>query len=162
MRLGAPVGVSLTAYTNHRRDLLLIGGGTGLAPLRAITEHLAMAGDTRQVTVVAGATSADELYDLPALAALEATMPSLTVIPAVAHGPLSGAQSGTAAHVALRQQDWSSHDIYICGSPTMLTATSGAFIAAGYRSEQIITERFDYRERRTIRNCAEKGTVTRP
>ncbi|HEU5455702.1 MAG TPA: globin domain-containing protein, partial [Nocardioides sp.] len=36
VKLGAPVGERLTRRTHDRSDLLLVAGGTGLAPLRAI------------------------------------------------------------------------------------------------------------------------------
>ncbi|MFG1952425.1 FAD-binding oxidoreductase [Micromonospora sp. NPDC048830] len=39
--LGAPYTMGLTLDPNHDGDLLLAAGGTGLAPLRAIVEHLA-------------------------------------------------------------------------------------------------------------------------
>jgi hypothetical protein len=44
----------------------------------------------------------------------------------------------------------------------MVAATRTAFLQAGYRSEQIITERFDYRQRRNVDTCAKEGAVTRP
>jgi NAD(P)H-flavin reductase/hemoglobin-like flavoprotein len=132
LRLGAPVGTALCAYRTSRRDLLLIAGGTGLAPLRSIVEDLAAAGDRRAVCLVVGADTAAELYDLPALRGLHAALPSLRVGLAVARGHPGAAQPGSAVEVALRQRDWSAHDIYVCGSPGMVAGTTSALRAAGY------------------------------
>jgi NAD(P)H-flavin reductase/hemoglobin-like flavoprotein len=132
LRLGAPVGTSLCGYRNSHRDLLLVAGGTGLAPLRSIVEDLATAGDRRGVSLVVGAETEAELYDLPALRCLHAALPSLRVALAVARGHPGAAQPGTAVEVALRQRDWSAHDIYVCGSPGMVAGTTSALRAAGY------------------------------
>jgi NAD(P)H-flavin reductase/hemoglobin-like flavoprotein len=134
LRLGAPVGTALCGYRSSRRDLLLIGGGTGLAPLRSIVESLAGTGDPRDVTFVVGADTAAELYDLPALCALEATWPGLTVVGAIADRRPGPGRRGTAVEVALRHRDWSTHDIYVCGSPAMVAGTRTALHCAGYPS----------------------------
>jgi NAD(P)H-flavin reductase len=153
LRLGPPVGVALTGYRHTSRPLLLIAGGTGLAPLRAILEDLATNRDARQVTLVVGAITSAELYDMPALQALEVMMPSLTVIAAVAKPPAGPAQPGSAVQVALRQRDWSGHDIYVCGSPNMVDGTRAALHQAGHPADQIITDQVGYREPRTDHPC---------
>ncbi len=145
LRLGAPVGTALSGYRRSDQDLLLIAGGTGLAPLRSIVEDLANNHDRRRVTLVVGANTVAGLYDLPVLAELQGSMPSLTVIPAVVDGPLGPAQRGTAVQVALTQHDWSGHEIYVCGSPRMVFASRMELQGAGFRDGQIITERLSYR-----------------
>ena len=40
VKLGAPVGDKLTRASGDQRDLLLVGGGTGLAPLRSVMEQV--------------------------------------------------------------------------------------------------------------------------
>ena len=40
VKLGAPVGDQLTRASGDQRDLLLVGGGTGLAPLRSVMEQV--------------------------------------------------------------------------------------------------------------------------
>ena len=43
MRLGAPVGDQLTWSREVRRDLLMVAGGTGLAPLRSVVDEVVVA-----------------------------------------------------------------------------------------------------------------------
>ena len=158
LRLGAPVGTALCGYRSRRRDLLLIAGGTGLAPLRSIVEDLAGTGDRRGVALVVGAETASDLYDLPALRGLCAALPTLGVALAVSRsgsgrlgsgrfGSGRGAaiqagaavQAGTAVEVALRERGWSDRDIYVCGSPGMVAGTAAALRGAGY--PDVICER---------------------
>ncbi|MDI5938720.1 FAD-binding oxidoreductase, partial [Micromonospora sp. DH15] len=66
-------------------DLLLVAGGTGLAPLRALVEQVAAAPDGRRVTLVVGARTFAELYDAIALDRLQRAHDWLTVVPALSH-----------------------------------------------------------------------------
>ena len=52
-------------------DLLLVAGGTGLAPLRALVEQVAADPDGRRVTLVVGARTFFDLYDPIALDKLQ-------------------------------------------------------------------------------------------
>lgn len=69
------------------RDLLLIAGGTGLAPLRAIAEQAAAEGRHREVRLLLAARSERDLYDLPELRRFEASCPGLRVIPVLSDAP---------------------------------------------------------------------------
>ncbi|HEX6873042.1 MAG TPA: globin domain-containing protein, partial [Micromonosporaceae bacterium] len=66
LRIGPPVGHQLT-LAQPERDLLLIAGGTGLAPLRALIEQVAAEGGRRRVQLFLGARTERELYDLKTL-----------------------------------------------------------------------------------------------
>ncbi|HEY0696715.1 MAG TPA: globin domain-containing protein [Micromonospora sp.] len=142
LRLGAPVGTALIGYLTSPRNLLLIAGGTGLAPMRAIVEQLAHEGTRRLVTLVIGANTVSDLYDLDALTRLDATLPWLNVVHAVSDDPLWTGQRGTAVDVALRLGDWSSCDIYLCGSPHAVAGSAARLVAAGYHADQIHAEEF--------------------
>jgi NAD(P)H-flavin reductase/hemoglobin-like flavoprotein len=142
VKLGAPIGTALTGYFASPRNLLLVGGGTGLAPMRAIVEQLASGGQSRRVTLVVGADTATELYDRDALASLDACLPWLSVVPAVRNDPSWGGHRGSAVQVALRLGDWSAHDIYLCGPPAMVGDSTTALETAGYAPGQIFAEAF--------------------
>lgn len=93
---------------------LLVGGGTGLAPLLFLAQRLAARGAGPEVTVVAGFRSrADVILE----AALEATGARLVV--ATEDG--SAGRRGTAAHVA--QTLWQEASrVYACGPWGLLQA----------------------------------------
>jgi hemoglobin-like flavoprotein len=51
IRLGAPIGHRLTLDPYSARDLLLVAGGTGLAPLKALVEQVAVEGGQRRAAL---------------------------------------------------------------------------------------------------------------
>ncbi|MFF4764024.1 globin domain-containing protein [Streptomyces sp. NPDC001292] len=130
LRLGAPVGDRLTLQSSGGRDLVLIGGGTGLAPLRALVEEMAQHGPPRRVDLFVGARDNHGLYDMPVLRHLAQSHPWLRVT------PLVGADAGTVdnrslAGPVLRAAAWSGCSFYVCGSPAMVSATVRDLADAG-------------------------------
>ncbi|MFJ2028361.1 globin domain-containing protein [Streptosporangium sp. NPDC087985] len=138
LRVGAAVGERLTLNPNLPRDLLLIAGGTGLAPLKALVEQVAYEGPMRRVHLFVGARTYRELYDLEALAKLDAQHPWLTVVPVVSHDPFYRGERGYVVDTALRA--WRGQEVFVCGSGEMVQATVARLLDAGVPHEQI---RFD-------------------
>jgi NAD(P)H-flavin reductase/hemoglobin-like flavoprotein len=130
LRLGAPVGTRLTLRESQGRDLVLIGGGTGVAPMRALAEEIAWHGPQRRVHLFFGARDQHALYDMPALQQLAQANPWLHVT------TLVGADAGTfdnrsLARPVLHAGDWRGRSFYVCGSPAMVSATVRDLAAAG-------------------------------
>jgi NAD(P)H-flavin reductase/hemoglobin-like flavoprotein len=132
LRLGAPVGHRLTLNPATTQDLVLVAGGTGLAPLRALAEQAAAEGENgRRVHLFFGARSEDELYDLPALERLAATRPGLHAVPVVSAEPVFNGERGPVGEVAARHGSWEGHEVFVCGSPEMVAGTVDHLAAAG-------------------------------
>jgi NAD(P)H-flavin reductase/hemoglobin-like flavoprotein len=142
LRLGAPVGRRLTVPPGDRADLLLLAGGTGLAPMRAVVEQVAAEGGNRRVYLFAGSRRADDLYDLPTLSRYAQMYPWLTVVPAVSEDPTFPGTRGTVVDVALKQRGWDGHRVYVCGSPAMVAGTVDVLAAAGIDKEAVFCEEF--------------------
>src|SRR5258708_35095709 len=85
LRLGPPIG-ALRLDTASGRDILMVAGSTGLAPLKAILEQLAGLRRPPGVHLFFGARTADGLYDLPSLEKIAAEHPWLTLVPVVSAG----------------------------------------------------------------------------
>jgi len=122
VRLASPMG-SMTLDRGSTRDLVLIGGGTGLAPLKAIIEELTQYNRTRWVHLFFGARNRDDLYDLAELNQLAADNPWLSVVPAVIDEPNWSGESGNIADVAARYGPFDQHDFFVSGSGAMVKAT---------------------------------------
>jgi NAD(P)H-flavin reductase/hemoglobin-like flavoprotein len=126
VRLGAASG-AMVCDPASSRDLLLVGGGTGIAPLLAIVEDLTRWNTNRQVTVCYGARRAEELYALGLLEALRARVPWLTVVPCVSHDPGFPGERGLLPDVLARHGadrfNWAEHEVYLSGSEAMMRAT---------------------------------------
>lgn len=149
LRLGSPVGTHLTLETRTAGDLVLVAGGTGLAPLRALVDQLiqeeaAGAATVRpqRVMLVHGARSRLDLYDLPQLTELAARLSWLFVVPVVSEDPTYDGEQGLAIDAALRRGPWVDPQVYVCGSPAMVAGSVDRLVGAGITPESIHFEDF--------------------
>ncbi len=133
--LGPPLG-SMALDPQSDRDLLLVAGGTGLAPLKALVEAL-VGQRPRNVHLLLGARTARDLYDLPDLRALERAHPWLRVIPVVSQDPAYDGMHGQVHEVLDRFQGWADHDVYLCGPPAMVDQCAGALQALGVPASRL-------------------------
>ncbi|GIJ30124.1 hypothetical protein Vqi01_52860 [Micromonospora qiuiae] len=135
LHLGPPVDIGLCAAGGG--DLLLVAGGTGLAPLRALVEQVAAAPDGRRVTLVVGARTFADLYDSITLDQLDRAHPWLTVVPAFSHDRcVAPAEQGDALTLGLYQYR-SGQDVYVCGPPAMLDTARHRLPAAGIPTNRL-------------------------
>ncbi len=145
LRLGPPVGV-LRLDTASGRDILMVAGSTGLAPLKSMLGQVAGLRQPPAVHLFFGARTADGLYDLPSLEKLAAEHHWLTVVPVVSAGPFAG-HTGPIASAVARHGDWSRHDAYLAGPTEMVQDTASLLAAAGVPVDQIHVEDFGWSER---------------
>lgn len=142
LKLGPPVG-TMTFDERSGRDVLLVGGSTGLAPLKAILERIALSPAPPRVHLFYGARTADGLYDLDDLSKRAAASPWLTVVPAVSDEQAgNGTEQGVLAEVVARHGLWRDHDAYVCGSPAMVDATVERLVRLGLGTERIRADKF--------------------
>ena len=145
LRLGPPVG-TLTLDAGARRDVLLVAGSTGLAPLKAIAMQIAELADPPEVHLFVGARRAEGLYDLPDLEKLSALAPWLTVTPCVSDEPDYCGERGPLPDVVARSGSWSGHDAYLAGPTPMVEGMAARLASQGVPPEQIHVEDFGWSE----------------
>ena len=141
LRLGPPLG-HLTLDPESDRDLLLVAGGTGLAPLKAMVDHVARQGPPRRVDLFVGARTEDAFYDRADLERLRETHPWLTVTLAVSEDEQSALEQGVIGDVAIRHGPWNSRDVYVAGPGIMVDDTTARLLQHGARPERIRAEVF--------------------
>ncbi|MEJ2861232.1 FAD-binding oxidoreductase [Actinomycetospora sp. OC33-EN07] len=130
-RIGPPMG-QMTLDPRSRSDLLMVAGGTGLAPARSIIEQLIVEGTDRKVALFVGGRTWADLYDIEALRRSAQENPWLSVIPVVEDdGRQHGAETGTVGEVVARYGAWADREITVSGSPPMVRATVSALLDAG-------------------------------
>ena len=140
LRLGSPIG-RLTLDPDSDRRLLMVAGGTGLAPMKALIEQLATDGG-RPTDLFFGVRSTREVYDADALATLDAAHDWLTVTTTVSDDTRWDGKHGVVGEVAVASGDWSDHDVYVCGSPPMVEATVKLHVAHGVPEKRIKFDEF--------------------
>ncbi|TWD81222.1 NAD(P)H-flavin reductase [Kribbella amoyensis] len=147
VKLGAPVGDRLTRRPGDVRDLLMVAGGTGLAPLLAVLEQIDNEWRRTQtaprVHLLHGVRMAWHLYDRPRLRELAQTRPWFDYTEVVSDDPSYPGKRGKVGTIAARQ-DLHGRMAMVCGGPQMVAHTLERLSAAGLPTEQIQYEHFYY------------------
>jgi NAD(P)H-flavin reductase/hemoglobin-like flavoprotein len=136
-RIGPPMGRMHVDPTSGR-ELLMVSGGTGMAPIKSLLEDIAQRPEQPRTQVFVGGRSWDDLYDFTSLRKFSYSNPWLDVIPVVEKDEGgSGAERGTLADVVTRYGAWADHDVLVCGSPSMIRATVSRMLVAGTPLDRI-------------------------
>jgi len=136
-RIGPPMG-RMNVDPRSGRELLMVVGGTGMAPIKSLLEDLAQQQVQPRTQVFVGGRTWDDLYDFTALRKLSYDNPWLDAIPVVeSDDGESGAERGTLADVVTRYGAWADHDVLVCGSPAMIRATVSRMLVAGTPLDRI-------------------------
>ncbi len=131
VRLGPPAG-SMTVDHTTDSGLLCLGGGTGIAPIKALVEDIAEHGERRPVEVFYGARTDHDLYDIDTMLRLQQIHHWLAVRPIVdqqAHLQLPDAVRAYGP--------WNEYDAYLSGPPGMIRSGVHALRDIGIPPERI-------------------------
>ncbi|CUM41344.1 Flavodoxin reductases (ferredoxin-NADPH reductases) family 1 [Streptomyces venezuelae] len=131
---------ALTAHRRTRRKVLLLAGGVGITPLRALFETLP--GGPGDITLLYRASDEGGLVLREELETIarerQAALHYLL-------GPSDGSFDPLAPR-ALRElvPDLTAHDVYLCGPPAMARAATDSLSRAGVPASRIYSEDFDH------------------
>ncbi|MGH3517768.1 MAG: globin domain-containing protein [Haloechinothrix sp.] len=140
-KIGPPLG-NLWANRAASRDLLLVGGGTGVAPLRAVIDDLGRRPQQPTVRLFFGGRTLDELYNLDELRQFARHNPWLSVVPVTEDGSAPDGAEGTLAEAVTGHGAWRNHDVLVSGSPNMIRATVSRMLVKGTTFDQISYDSF--------------------
>lgn len=123
MTLAGPLG---SFYLRPiQRPLLLLAGGTGLAPFTAMLEKIAEQGSAHPLHLIYGVTNDFDLVELDRLQALAARIANFTFSACVANPDSQYPQKGyVTEHIAPGHLNDGDVDVYLCGPPPMVEAVS--------------------------------------
>lgn len=128
--------------------VLLLGGGTGLAPLKSMVQDIAETGGEHSVILYHGVATRTDLYDHELLEAWDAEYDWFSYRPALSRDEWKGRSGRVPALLAEDYPRASGHTAYICGSPAMVTDTLRALMKARLFPRDIFREDFfDSRDR---------------
>jgi phenol hydroxylase P5 protein len=122
--------------------ILLLGSGTGLAPLKSIVRHIAETGAGHRITLYHGVATRDDLYDHEWFEALDAEQDWFTYRPALSRDDWQGRTGRVPTLLAEDYPRASGHVAYICGSPAMVADTMKALMKARLFPRDIYREDF--------------------
>ena len=128
LRLGSAVGQELTLSEADRgRDLVMVAGGTGLAPLRAHLERIDLqwqaTGDAPRVHLFHGARVPWNLYEHRLMQSLTGR-PWFSYTPVVSDDPSYPGRKGLVSEAVVETGVAPGALAMLCGSPTMVRHTA--------------------------------------
>jgi NAD(P)H-flavin reductase/ferredoxin len=144
LHIRGPYGVSYLREGDE--PILLVGGGSGIAPLLSILEAAAEARDPRAITFYYGARTVADLPLQEEIANLQRRVPNLRYRPALSEPTADCRWEGPVGMIAQIIQrdlaDASPFDAYICGPPPMCDTVSLILAAKGLQERNAFLDRF--------------------
>lgn len=147
LRIEGPLG-QFWFREESPRPALLIGGGTGYAPLRAMLRHLIERKDRRQLHLYWGAQTPADLYEDAELRDLTQRFPNVSYTPVLSNAGAPDGWHGRTGWVhAAALEDHprlADFDVYASGPPVMVETIRHQFIERGLPAEQLFFDSFDF------------------
>lgn len=138
LHISSPVGSCFYLPDRFEQPLLLVGTGSGLAPLMGILRDALSQAHTGPIYLYHGSRDSAGLYLVDELRELEASHPDFHYIPCVS-GRNEGSEyrTGRAVDVALAAHpDLTGWRVFLCGNPEMVnTARKKAYLAKAAMSD---------------------------
>lgn len=147
IRFEGPLGNFFVRNDAPERPMIMLGGGTGFAPLKSMIENLLEQGDQREIHLYWGARKREELYldELPRQWAHQHA--HIHYHPAVSEedDELPGYYPGLAHEAVLADHQYlGDFDVYMSGPPAMIDAARAAFLHHGLDSERLFYDSFEF------------------
>jgi len=141
MTLAGPLG---SFYLREiRRPLLLLAGGTGLAPFTAMLEQIAERGSEYPLHLIYGVTHDFDLVEMDRLEAFAARIPNFTFSACVASPDSRYPRKGyVTQHIEPAHLNDGEVDLYLCGPPPMVEAVSQYLREQGITPANFYYEKF--------------------
>lgn len=130
------------------RPVILMGGGTGFAPLKSMIEQCLETGNKRTIYLYWGVRAKRDLYHHSLVQTWADKNEHIHYIPVLSEPLDSDAWQGRQGfvHTAVADDfdDLSAYDVYMSGPPPMILAGKQAFKTKGLPMEQLYSDSFEY------------------
>ena len=137
LELRGPIGGYFVWRQSLGGPLLLVGGGSGVVPLRAMLRHRrALGSDVPARLLYSARTQADLIY--------RAELDGFDTIVTLTREQWAG-RTGRVDRALLEEVTWPPADrplVYVCGPTGFVEAVADALVAIGHDASRIRTERF--------------------
>ena len=130
LRIEGPFG-SFFLREDSPKPIVLLAAGTGLAPIKALIEHMRLKAVDRPTWLYWGGRRPQDLYLNAWCEETAAQMPQLRYVPVVSDAQPGDAWAGRTGlvHAAVMQDlpDLSGHQVYACGAPVVVDSARADF-----------------------------------
>ncbi|MEZ5450971.1 MAG: FAD-binding oxidoreductase, partial [Thiolinea sp.] len=146
LRIEGPLGDFYIRESD--KPIILMGGGTGFAPLKSMLEQLKAANNTRPVHLYWGVRSKADLYMDYLPRDWVRRHAWFNYVPVLSEPRPDESWEGRTGwvHAAVLEDfpDLSGHEVYMSGPPPMIGAARAAFLAAGLPVDALYSDAFEY------------------
>lgn len=144
IKVSEPQGLCYYLPGNLEQNLLLIGTGSGLAPLAGILEEALFHGHCGEIRLYHGSREVDGLYWIEEMQQLASEYPNFHYTPCVSRGDApEGVAQGRANEVAMTAlpslKGWR---VYLCGHPDMVNQSKRQAYLQGANLQDIHSDAF--------------------
>lgn len=129
-------------------EMIMVAGGSGMAPLASILEDLAEKKSERKITYFFGAVKKQDLFYLDEMHALEEKLPNFRFVPALSKPEPEDEWEGETGLITIplenyiQDRDNTGVQAYMCGSPGMINACVGVLTKHGIEKKSIFFDPF--------------------
>ncbi len=129
------------------KQVLCLAGGSGMAPIKALLEHMLSEGMSQQVTYLFGARTQKDLYCLEEMQEIvKLSKGQFTFIPVLSQEPedsdWTGLRGYAIDHIQFTEDFATNTHAYLCGPPPMIDSAIEMFNAKGLLNEHIFYDKF--------------------
>ncbi|MBS0348273.1 MAG: ring-hydroxylating dioxygenase ferredoxin reductase family protein [Proteobacteria bacterium] len=125
------------------RPILMLAGGTGLAPFLSMLRWLQDNPTTQPILLAYGVNTNDDLVELDTLEALKAAMPNFDYFTCVVDGASGHPRLGYVTdHLSPANLNDGNADVYVCGPPPMVEGVRKWMAGAGVAPANFYFEKF--------------------
>ena len=145
LRFEGPLG-AFYVREDSQRPILMMAGGTGFAPIKAMIEDLLARGVTRPLHLFWGARESRDLYMDERVREWAQQHAHLRYTPVLSEPGAGWRGERGFVHEALLRAypDLHGREVYMSGPPVMVRAGKLAFVKAGLDADHLFYDSFDY------------------
>jgi CDP-4-dehydro-6-deoxyglucose reductase len=144
LRIEGPLG-TFFVRRDSARPMIMMGGGTGFAPLKSMIEELIESGDERPIELYWGVRKESDLYARELISGWEESG-QLRFTPVLVEPDANWTgEVGYVHEAVLRAHPNLVHyDVYMSGPPAMVHTARTLFLQAGVAEEHLFYDSFDF------------------
>ncbi len=149
MRIEAPFG-SFYLREDSNKPIIMVAGGTGFAPIKAIIEYMIHNNIQRKVSLYWGARARQDLYMLELAESWASAHTNIEFIPVLSDAlpeDLWQGRGGLVHQAVLNdfsQSSLTDYEVYCCGSPAMVEVAQASFLEHGLAEAAFFADIFSY------------------
>jgi len=134
-------------YHQNDREMIMVGVGTGMAPIMSILKFMHEEKIDRKVTFFFGARSGEDLYMMDVLKQMEKAMPNFELKCCLSRPKEEDAWTEDVGRVTdlidTYVTEGENKEAYLCGSPKVIDAVVEKLFAKGLPEEHIYYDKFE-------------------